>query len=60
MSPAPTVAATLAIVSGVKVVGESAAYSPDGAWFAFTARPSDDSAGRTSTSGVSVTSWPDP
>ena len=35
----------LAIVSGVKVVGESAAYSPDGAWFAFTARPSDGSAG---------------
>ena len=44
-TPEPTVAATLAIVSGVKVVGESAAYSPDGAWFAFTARPSDDSAG---------------
>jgi hypothetical protein len=36
---------TLAIVSDVKVVGESAAFSPDGAWFAFTARPSDDSAG---------------
>jgi hypothetical protein len=32
-------------VSGVKIVGESAAYSPDGTWFAFTARPSDDSAG---------------
>jgi hypothetical protein len=32
-------------VSGVKVVGQSAAYSPDGAWFAFTARPSDGSAG---------------
>ena len=30
---------------GVKVVGQSAAYSPDGAWFAFTARPSDGSAG---------------
>lgn len=45
VTPAPTVAATLAIVSGVTVVGESAAYSPDGAWFAFTARPSDDSAG---------------
>ena len=45
ISPEPTVAATLAIVTGVKVVGESAAYSPDGAWFAFTARPSDDSAG---------------
>jgi hypothetical protein len=45
LTPEPTVAATLAIVSGVKVVGESAAYSPNGAWFAFTARPSDDSAG---------------
>ena len=44
-TPAPTVALTLAIVSGVKVVGQSASYSPDGAWFAFTARPSDDSAG---------------
>lgn len=36
---------TMAIVSGVTIVGESAAYSPDGAWFAFTARPSDDSFG---------------
>ncbi len=45
VSPEPTVASTLAIVTGVKIVGESAAYSPDGAWFAFTARPSDDSAG---------------
>ena len=41
----PTVAATLAIVSGVKIVGESAAFSPDGSWFAFTARPSDDTSG---------------
>ncbi len=45
VSPEPTVASTLAIVTGVKIVGESAAYSPDGAWFAFSARPSDDSAG---------------
>lgn len=45
VTPEPSVAATLAIVSGVKIVGESAAFSPDGAWFAFTARPSDDSAG---------------
>jgi hypothetical protein len=44
-TPAPSVAATLAIVSNVKVVGESAAYSPDGSWFAFTARPSNDSTG---------------
>jgi len=39
------VSANLAIISDVKVVGQSAAYSPDGAWFAFTARPSDGSAG---------------
>jgi hypothetical protein len=45
VTPEPTVAAALAIVSNVKVVGESAAYSPDGAWFAFTARPANDSAG---------------
>jgi hypothetical protein len=45
VTPVPTVAAALAIVSNVKVVGESAAYSPDGTWFAFTARPSNDSAG---------------
>ena len=42
-TPEPTIAT--AIVSDVTVVGESAAFSPDGAWFAFTARPSDDSAG---------------
>jgi hypothetical protein len=44
-TPAPSEAATLAIVSKVKIVGQSAAYSPDGAWFAFTARPSNGSAG---------------
>lgn len=44
-TPAPTVAAQLAIASGIVVVGESAAFSPDGAWFAFTARPVDGSAG---------------
>ncbi len=45
VSPEPTVTTGVAIVSGVRIVGQSAAYSPDGAWFAFTARPSDDSAG---------------
>jgi len=44
MTPAPT-AAALAIVSGVTVVGDAAAFSPDGEWFAFTARPADGSAG---------------
>jgi WD40-like Beta Propeller Repeat len=45
ITPEPTVATALAIASDVKIVGESAAFSPDGTWFAFTARPSDDSAG---------------
>jgi hypothetical protein len=49
-TPSPTPRATplpssVAIASGVKVVGQSAAYSPSGMWFAFTARPSDGSAG---------------
>jgi predicted anti-sigma-YlaC factor YlaD len=44
-TPAPTKAANLAIATGVKVVGGSAAYSPDGEWFAFTARAADGSAG---------------
>ena len=46
MTAEPTAtAAALAIVSGVTVVGDSAAFSPDGTWFAFTARPADGSAG---------------
>jgi len=49
-TPSPTpretpIPSSVAIASGVKVVGQSAAYSPSGMWFAFTARPSDDSAG---------------
>ncbi len=39
VSPTPTIAAGLAIASGLTVVGDSAAFSPDGGWFAFTARP---------------------
>jgi hypothetical protein len=39
------VAASLAIASDIEVIGESAAFSADGAWFAFTARPADQSAG---------------
>ena len=39
ISPSPTIAAGLAIASGMTVVGNSAAFSPDGDWFAFTARP---------------------
>jgi hypothetical protein len=44
-SPEPTVALKVAIASGVSVVGESAAFSTDGDWFAFTARPADGSDG---------------
>jgi hypothetical protein len=36
---------TIEIARDVIVVGESEAYSPDGAWFAFSARPADDSHG---------------
>lgn len=44
-TPAPTRAANLAIATGVKVVGGAASYSPDGRWFAFTARAADGSSG---------------
>jgi len=43
-SPLQTPQATsteLAIASGIQVVGESAAFSADGSWFAFTARSKD-------------------
>jgi hypothetical protein len=47
-SPAPTPGSTpsggIEIASGVAMVGE-AAYSEDGAWLAFSARPSDGSTG---------------
>lgn len=43
-TPSPTAVAVLEIASGVKVVGE-AAYSADGRWLAFSARPSDGSTG---------------
>lgn len=44
-TPAPTTAARIAIASGIQVVGESAAFSSNGSWFAFTARPGDGSGG---------------
>jgi hypothetical protein len=44
-SAAPTQAARLAIASGIQVVGESASFSSDGAWFAFTARAADGAGG---------------
>jgi hypothetical protein len=49
--PTPSVGVTplpngaLEIASDVEIVGTTAAYSPDGDHFAFTARPSDGSAG---------------
>jgi hypothetical protein len=45
VTPSPTAARQLAIASGIEVVGESAAFSPDGQWFAFTARLADGSGG---------------
>jgi hypothetical protein len=45
LSPEPSVASEVAIASGIQVIGESAAFSPDGSWFAFTARPADGAGG---------------
>ena len=45
VSPEASTAANIAIASGIEVVGESAAFSSDGTWFAFTARPADGSGG---------------
>lgn len=45
LSPTPAVAQNLAIASGIELVGESAAFSADGSWFAFTARPAGGSRG---------------
>ncbi|MGZ8502425.1 MAG: zf-HC2 domain-containing protein [Candidatus Limnocylindrales bacterium] len=44
-TPAPTAAATLAIIEDVVVVGGEAAYSPDGEWLAFSARPAQGTDG---------------
>ena len=44
-SAEPTPATAVAIITNVTVVGRTAAYSPDGAWFAFSARPADGSTG---------------
>jgi hypothetical protein len=45
VSPSPPVEGAIAIATDVLVVGDSAAYSPDGRWFAFSARPADGSTG---------------
>ena len=44
-TPAPSAAATLAILSNVSLVGDEAAYSADGQWFAFSARPAGTATG---------------
>ncbi len=44
-SPNPSTAATTPIIEGVVLVGAPPAYSSDGQWFAFSARPSDGSLG---------------
>jgi hypothetical protein len=44
-SPSASMAVSLAIASDIELVGESAAFSADGSWFAFTARPSDGARG---------------
>jgi WD40-like Beta Propeller Repeat len=44
-SPEPTAGSAIAIITNVTVVGRGAGYSPDGTWFAFSARPADGSAG---------------
>jgi len=44
ITPTPT-PESIAIASDVIVIGQTAAYSPDGSWFAFTARPADESHG---------------
>ncbi|HET7474216.1 MAG TPA: hypothetical protein VFJ71_13915, partial [Candidatus Limnocylindrales bacterium] len=41
----PGSGATITIARGVELVGQTAAYSRSGSWFAFTARPIDGSAG---------------
>ncbi len=44
-SPAPSAAVTTAIIEGVVLVGAPPAYSTDGQWVAFSARPSDGARG---------------
>ena len=44
-TPAPSAAAALAILSNVTLVGDEAAYSTDGLWFAFSARPAGTATG---------------
>ena len=43
--PSPSPGSVVPIADGLIVLGQSAAYSSDGTWFAFTARPADRSHG---------------
>lgn len=45
VTPSPTPEGAVLIADDVVLVGQSAAYSPSGAWFAFTARPAHGSSG---------------
>ena len=55
-TPAPSAAAALAILSNVTLVGDEAAYSADGLWFAFSARPAGTSTGPDINTGRPVAS----
>jgi hypothetical protein len=45
LEPTASPIAAVAIATDVQLVGDAAGYSPDGSWFAFTARPADGSTG---------------
>lgn len=45
IGPDPSDATAVAIITDVTIVGRASSFSPDGAWFAFSARPADGSAG---------------
>jgi len=51
VTPAPTAEAVLAIAEGVVLVGAPPAYSPDGKWVAFSARP------RSGAQGPDIYTW---
>lgn len=51
VTPAPTAETVLAIAEGVVLVGAPPAYSPDGKWVAFSARP------RSGAQGPDVYTW---
>lgn len=50
-TPEASIATTLSIASDIQLIGETAAFSDDGQWFAFTARAAD------ATSGSDVYLW---